>query len=129
LNDTPSRVLMMINGENATTASSGDNTFPATEFGVYQNRTLEGLTRAGRTSLGSGSGVHIDDIVIGLAERGEAVSSSVDTSTQNQFANNPYSGANGVTEIADGAYQLEVRTSRETLLEANFNTGYHTFNN
>ncbi len=111
-----SQPLKLIQGE----ASADGPNLPASQFGVYSGNDL---TLAGQRSLGLGGalGVHIDDIVIGLAERGESVGNAAilppagGASTSLDI--NPYylPRFNGTVlpEIVEGPYQLEVRTARD----------------
>ncbi len=108
--------LVLIQGEGI---AGGTSNLPATQFGVYRSgatRSLDDLVRAGQRSVGTGNGVHVDDIVIGLAERGEHASNST-VSTGPTLADNPvfqptFAGT-GLQEISSGPYQLELRTSLE----------------
>ncbi|WP_173405146.1 Ig-like domain-containing protein, partial [Novipirellula maiorica] len=113
--------LTLINGENA-----GASNLPGSEYGVYSgSRSVSGLLRAGERSrgLGGSNGVYIDDIVIGLAERGESFTGGTQGTA---LADNPYFEAryyNPITgiigpvqqEITEGAYQLEIRLGQEYL--------------
>ncbi|WP_372717777.1 DVUA0089 family protein [Novipirellula sp.] len=113
--------LTLINGENA----AGSN-LPGSDFGVYTgSRSTSGLLRAGERSrgLGGANGVYIDDIVIGLAERGESFTGGTQGTA---LADNPYFEAryyNPITgivgpvqqEITAGPYQLEIRLGQEYL--------------
>ncbi len=113
--------LTLINGENA-----GASNVPGSDFGVYSgSRTVSGLLRAGERSrgLGGANGVYLDDIVIGLAERGESFTGGTQGT---QLADNPYHEAlrydsfTGTVapvreEIESGPYQLEIRLGQEYL--------------
>ncbi len=72
-----------------------------------------------RAQVNTGFGVFIDDIVIGLAERGEMVNSALDepngTSVPTVIvANQQYEPAGfQIDEIETGAYQLEIRTAAD----------------
>lgn len=115
------RRLTLIQGENANTSN-----MPGSEFGVYSgNTSVAGLLRAGERSrgLGGGHGVYIDDIVIGLADRGESFTGSTQGTA---MVDNPYfealikdpatTGTRPVREeITVGEYQIEVRLGREYL--------------
>ncbi len=95
---------------------------PGSAFGVYQARDLTGMVRAGRTTFNGATtptGVHLDDIVIGLAERGETFSGP--SLGPGSWADNPFSSPSfdgRIPEITDGPYQVEIRTSRELLMES-----------
>jgi hypothetical protein len=120
------RALTLINGELA----GGSNPLPGSDFGVYSGgNSLNALLRAGERSrgLGGGNGVYIDDIVIGLADRGESFTGSTQGTA---LVDNPYFEAlyyNAffdevrpvVEEITSGPYQLEVRIGREYLGDDN----------
>ena len=72
---------------------------PGDEFGAF-NVNVRGQNNAHE-------GIYIDDIVIGLAERGEMVTGQT---TLTDFAANPNFSA---TDIVVGDYQLEIRRSAE----------------
>ena len=117
--------LTLINGENA-----GASNLPGSDFGVYSGgSSLASLLRAGERSrgLGGDNGVYLDDIVIGLAERGESFTGSSEGTT---LVDNPYFEANFYDAISDtvrpvqeettvGRYQLEVRLGQEYLGDDN----------
>ncbi|MGB7323352.1 MAG: Ig-like domain-containing protein [Rubripirellula sp.] len=119
------RAFTLINGENA-----GGSNLPGAEFGVYSGGTgLNALLRAGERSRGLGGdmGVYIDDIVIGLADRGESFTNSTAGTT---MVDDPffeplfYDALSDTTrpvsvEITEGAYQVEVRLGREYLGDDN----------
>ena len=75
------------------------NRLPGDEYGAF-NSNVRGQTNAHE-------GVYIDDIVIGLAERGEMVTGQ--TGLTDFSANPRFSG----TDIVVGDYQLEIRRSAE----------------
>ena len=104
--------LPIIAGELTAPVGSND-ILPASELGVFNGgvSSVEDLLRAGQRSIGVGgnNGVYIDDIVIGLAERGESVTNSTAGSG---LVANPYFPS---SEVTSGAYQLEVRLGREYL--------------
>lgn len=119
-------LLMSINGEQYSIANGG---LPAHNFGLYRTGTTAFTGLGSRNN--ATSSVHLDDIVVGLAERGEAVSGGQNL---NQFIPNPATnpagsdpnfvrfGLSGIgsgsslVSINQGDYQLEIRTSR-TLLD------------
>lgn len=111
----PGRPLTLIQGE-----LFGVSNLPSSQFGVYQGNDLE---LAGQRSLGLGGakGVHIDDIVIGLAERGESVGGAAILSGPGGSGEilqvNPYYLPRFdeiiLPEIVAGPYQLEIRTGRD----------------
>ena len=120
--------LPIISGE---LTGAGSN-LPSNDFGVYQNNigSLDDLVRAGERSKGLGgpTGVYVDDIIIGLAERGESVGGSNQTVLDEDdgdpattglypLIRNPYFEAefDGAfnAETRNGPYQLELRTARE----------------
>ncbi len=113
--------LTLINGEWGT----GSN-LPGSDFGVYAaarpaSDNVTALLRAGRKTVNINTtqgGVHIDDVIVGLAERGETFSgpSLGSTWVDNPFARPSFDGA-PLSVVNDGNYQLEIRTSRELLME------------
>ena len=123
LNLTMTADLLTIEGDGASTNLPGSN------FGVYSGTGFNELLRAGERTRGNGGalGVYIDDIVVGLAERGESVSNSNQTGT----VANPYFEAElykplpidnvepVVEEVVAGAYQLEARLALEYLGDDN----------
>jgi hypothetical protein len=117
-----SRAMTLINGEFA-----GASNMPGSAFGVYAGTTsVSTLLRAGERSraVGGDNGVYIDDIVIGLADRGESFTGA---NQGTALVDNPYFEAlkyfppfeDAVRpvrqEITVGEYQLEVRLGREYL--------------
>ncbi|TWU60075.1 Matrixin [Rubripirellula tenax] len=125
--NTSGRSLTLINGEN-----SGGSNLPGAQFGVYTGgNSLAELLRAGERSrgLGGAMGVYLDDIVIGLADRGESFTNSSQGTT---LVDSPYfeplfydalsDTVRPITvETTEGAYQVEFRLGREYL--GNDNTG------
>ncbi|QDT05605.1 Matrixin [Rubripirellula lacrimiformis] len=117
--------LTLINGQNAGVANT-----PGADFGVYSGgSSLSSLLRAGERSrgLGGDNGIYIDDIVIGLADRGETFSGANQGTT---MVDDPYFEAllydaqrdedrPIVPEVTRGAYQVEVRLGREYLGDDN----------
>jgi hypothetical protein len=120
---TSGRPLTLINGE-----ATGTSNMPGSDFGVYSGgSSLAALLRAGERSrgLGGANGVYLDDIVIGLAERGESFTGSTQGTA---MIDNPYFQAlfyDGMTvrpltqEVTSGTYQLEVRLGQEYLGDDN----------
>ncbi len=110
------RLLTLVQGQ----YSNGPN-LPASQFGVYQGSptNLNDLVRAGQRTIGLGgdNGVYIDDIVIGLAERGESVGGANNATPISNLADNPYYqpvfADSFLPETNSGPYQLEVRLARE----------------
>ena len=113
--------LLLISGEDG----AGSN-MPGSGFGVYQGAaSVTTLLRAGERSrgLGGSNGVYLDDIVIGLAERGESFTGG-DQGTA--LVDNPYFEARKYFSNTDsvrpfrqepttGEYQVEIRLGREYL--------------
>ena len=119
----PFRPLTLISAENG----AGSN-MPGSDFGVYRATDLPGLITAGGRSrgLGGGNGVYIDDIVIGLADRGESVTGAsgsglVDNPYFEALFFDPLAGVARpvVEEVTSGTYQLELRLGREYLGDDN----------
>ncbi len=80
------------------------------DFGVGKGGVFS--HRDEKTQSNNIEGVYIDDIIVGLAERGEMAFGS--TGTQNIVANQQYDDYPlRVTEIEEGPYQLTIRTSAE----------------
>ena len=106
---------------------SGPSNVPGSVFGVYEGgeTSLDSLLRGGERSrgLGGDNGVYLDDIVIGLADRGESFSGGtlgddlVDNPFFEAFVFDPTlpGGAPIVEELEFGSYQLEIRAAREYL--------------
>ncbi len=115
---TTGKRLTLIQGE-----TNNAPNLPVTNFGVYDNSAAPNrgqLIKAGQRSLGLGGaeGVYIDDIVIGLAERGESVgNAAVHADPLTALADNPYFQPTYIgvqrPEIVTGPYQIEVRLARE----------------
>ena len=117
----PGRALNLIQGED-----SGISNTPGSPFGVYTgNFGAADLLRAGERSrgLGGDNGVYLDDIVIGLADRGESLTNS---NQGTSFVDDPFFEPLFydilgdlerplVEELETGAYQLEIRLGREYL--------------
>ncbi|MFG0263137.1 MAG: DVUA0089 family protein, partial [Novipirellula sp. JB048] len=129
--------LTLIQGENAHRSMMPSSALmPGSEFGVYSgNRSLRGLLRAGERSRGLGGdhGVYIDDIVIGLAERGESFTGGTQGTA---LVDNPYFEARRYDpftdtvgpvreEIKSGPYQLEIRLGQEYLGRDNVGKDQH----
>ena len=67
-----------------------------------------------RAQVNTGFGVFIDDIVIGLAERGEMVNDGADEANPSIVTNRDYELPGYlINEIETGAYQLEIRTAAD----------------
>lgn len=118
--------LQLIQGQ-----QSGPSNVPGSVFGVYAGgeTSRDTLLRAGERSRGLGgeNGVYLDDIVIGLADRGESFSGGTlgDALVDNPFfealifdGSTP-TGNPIVEELEVGPYQLEIRAAREYLGEDN----------
>ncbi|MEZ6135388.1 MAG: tandem-95 repeat protein [Pirellulaceae bacterium] len=97
-------------------------------YGV-QNGTFANMDERAQSNAGN-IGVFIDDILIGLAERGEMVTATATTTAQSnglfttnlQYEQNGFSaGAGPLNEIERGKYQLEIRTSADYGLQSGQN--------
>lgn len=85
-----------------------------TKFGYtgdFNGQTLPGdgggFSSNGRAQANAASGIRLDNIIIGFAERGEQVINAVNNTN---FAANNYSTGD---EVLDGSYQLEIRESSD----------------
>ena len=113
---TAGRPLTLIQGEFSSTGAN----LPVSQFGLYEGDKLE-LAGQRSKGLGGSLGVHIDDIVIGLAERGESVGGAAalpeGVAPTGALDVNPYylPRFNGevLPEIVSGPYQIEIRTARD----------------
>ncbi len=124
---TTGRPLQLVLGDFiAATDGSTDPSLPASGSGAYaalafgDSPSQSQLVAAGNRSRGTGgaNGVYIDDIVIGLAERGESVGNAGTTTTpRTNLQGNPYFqpnfGGSFRPETPAGPYQIEVRLGRE----------------
>ena len=84
--------------------NSATAALPGDSFGV-------GLTSAARGQNNLGEGFYIDDIIVGLAERGEMVTGSTGNTGFFSVPTNPDPMA--PQQVLTGAYQLEVRRGEE----------------
>jgi VCBS repeat-containing protein len=104
-----------------TVVDSGPLTLSGAKIGDQFGPSDAGPNRFFEASRGARnnnvSGLQIDDIIIGFAERGETVYNA--STAFNTFVNTPSyepifaSGTTGLEEIEEGTYQLEIRTAAD----------------
>lgn len=89
---------------------------PDSRFRDYPNSKFGDFTSGARGLDNRFDGFSIDDIIVGLAERGEMVTGAVANQNQVNFAVPVNPNFNAPKQVLTGAYQLEVRRGEEFTL-------------